>query len=754
VIELDGNNVDAYGIAAEAMLAGGIDGGGPAKIAQGRKLIADALAAGVAGPQLERAQALAAITMNQGDRALTKLVPMSAAAPKDGYLLVYQGWAQAAKGDGAAAIKAFDAALTAAPALKQSVLYARGKTKLAIGDIDGAHADFAAILEVDKDNIPAMIGIAAASPPAQTSQREADLLAVLARKDIGSADPRSIVLAWTLAADVARQGGRLDVARERYKKALDVAPTDVAALTGLSAVELRDNKLELAGTLIQKALTQSADDVDAQIVAAELAVRAGKLQDAGGILGKLKDRTPPLLPLQQAHAQVVLGRLKEAQGDDDAAADAYTAGAKAAGELDLTPTMAAVTKLGALTKKAVDAKDNAAADGYRKRADELLSSLAARANDDAQLSMTLGVAYLEEGDAGKAEGFLRRAVEMRGTDIEAKVALAKALTKNGHPDDGLAQLGEALALDKNRVDIALEIATTLEAAKRDGEAAAAYDKLLAAADVPVPARVKAGKFFARIGDLKKAVSQADPILSADPDNAAGHYLQGEKLLLAGKLDDARKELQLAVDADPDVRYLDAQGRAAEASDSATGDTKFQDLALHAYTRATEVDPTLFNPWAGMGRLFVKRKEFEKAVAPLTQANKLAPSDADVMFDFGRTAAALQQKPQAITWLQQSVKLKPRGEAYYLLGHLDEDVNRANEMLAHFTQATQLGTEEEKQHAVAWLTDAWFQLGRAHIYLHDECGAKRPYQTYLSRNPPDSSSRREASEFLGTTGRGC
>ena len=57
-------NAEALGIGAEATFASGLaDGKGAAlKFAKGRKMISDALGAGVTGPELERAQALSAIT--------------------------------------------------------------------------------------------------------------------------------------------------------------------------------------------------------------------------------------------------------------------------------------------------------------------------------------------------------------------------------------------------------------------------------------------------------------------------------------------------------------------------------------------------------------------------------------------------------------------------------------------------------------------------------------------------------------------
>jgi len=750
-LDLDPKNIDAIGLQAEALLGGALDTGlgGEPRIAAGRKKLADALEAGVTGAQLEGAQALGMIASNQAARAETKLQQMVAREPKNGFWLLYLGWAQDVKGDPASAIKSFDGALAADPKVKLPALYARGKAKLELIDLAGAKADFAAVLELAKDHIGAQVGLAAARPAVSSSQREADLLAILARKDIGTGDPRAVVEAWTLAADVARVGGRLDVARDRYHKALEVAKMDVSALVGLARVELRDNKIAVAAELVQKALTQAGEDPDALITAADLYVRQAKLPDAAAIVAKLSAKQPPLPPQQQAALQLVAGNVLDAQGDDDGAIAAWVAGAKLAGDTDLAPLMAAVTKLGALAKKASDLHDDKKASDYRAHADQLLSSLADRAHEDAALSKALGVAYLGADDPVKAEHFLGRSVEMKGDDVETRLELAKALAKLTRTDDALAQLTAAQKIDGAQVDIALEIASTLEGAQRNDEAAAAYSRLLDAKDPPVQARVRAGRFLARHGRVAEAAKQGEPILAAEPENAAGHYLKGEGLILAGRLDDARKELTLATDGDPDPQYLDAQGRAAEATAAASGDSTKYDLALRAYERAILADPGMFNSQAGTGRIYVRRREWTKALPPLLAANKLNPSDADVMYNVGISQRNQGQNATAAQWLVDASRNKPTAEAYWQLAQIYNDTSdgrKAEDALVH---ATKLATESETRTGAKydWLNDAYYMLGQTEYALHNYPAAKSAYQLFVSRAPAGGTKYNEAKHLL-------
>jgi predicted Zn-dependent protease len=750
-LALDPKSLEAIGLQAEALLGGALDTGlgGDARIAAGRKKLADALEAGVTGPQLEGAQALGMIASSQAARAETKLQQMVTREPKNGFWRLYLGWAQQAKGDPASAVKSFDAALAADPKVKLPALYARGKAKLELVDLAGAKADFAAVLELAKDHIGAQVGLASAQPAANSSQREADLLAILARKDIGTGDPRAVVEAWTLAADVARIGGRLDVARDRYRKALELAKQDVEALVGLARVELRDNKIAVAGDLVQKALAQAGENPDALITAADLYVRQAKLPDAAAIVAKLAAKQPPLPPQQLTELQLVAGNVLEAQGDDNGAIEAWVAGAKIAGDTDLAPLMAAVAKLGALGKKATELHDDKRATDYRARADQLLSALADRAQDDASLSKALGIAYLGADDPTKAEHFLSRSVEMKGDDIETRLELAKALAKLDRTDDALAQLTAAQKLDGARVDIALEIASTLEGAARNDEAATAYSRLLDVKDPPLQARVRAGLFLARHGKVAAAAKQADPILAAEPNNPAGHYLRGEGLILAGRLDDARKELTLAVDGDPAPQFLDAQGRAAEASAISSGDTKYYDLALRAYERAILADPAMFNPQAGTGRIYVARREWTKAVPPLLAANKLNATDADVMYNIGISQRNLGQNTTAAQWLVNATRNKATPDSYWQLAQIYNDTSdgtRAEEALA---RATRLASEAETKTGAKfdWLTDAYYMLGQTEYGMHNYPAAKSAYTSFINRAPAGGTKYNEAKHLL-------
>ena len=752
VVDLDEHNALALGIGAESLLASALADGTAAqtKVSQARAMLDTANGAGISSPMLGRARALVQIAAHQPDGAVNQLQAMTKATPKDPTLALYLGWALDAHGDPTAAIAAYDLA-TGDPAVKIPALYGRGNAKLALADLDGARADFAAILETAKDHIGAQVGLAAAEPPSDAQQQEADLLAILARKDIATGDPRAVAQAWTLAGLAAQRAGRGDVARERFHKALQVAPGDLDATTGLAKTELRDGKLAAAAELTAAALAISKDNVPAQLVQSEIELKQNKLALASQRLGALASHTTPLAPLEQARLHLITGRLLEAQGKDDDAIDAYVAGARAARGLDLDPTMAAVSKLAAMANAATAARDPVRAGELRARSEQILGELAEQAERDPRLAMTLGVAYLQEGNAEKAEPWLRRVVEARPTDAEARFQLGRALLKSGQHAAALVALNAAVGLDPSRSDIAVDLARTYEALGQDEDARALYGKLLAGNDPSLELRARAGRFFARTGAIDKAGEQGAKIVAVDPQNPAGFYLKGEGFLAAGKALEAKQAFLRASDLDRDPQYLDAVGRAAEVLGQG-GDREQQDLALRSYAAATEMTPAPLNAFIGQGRLYVARHESAKAVPALIAAARIDPKNAEIMFLMGNAYQELQQPAVALQWFEASTRITPNADAYWRMGQLYRDGNAGAMAAGALGNATRLAAEAEKKTGkpVPWLTDALYLLGRVQLDLHNEPAARDAWQVYVGRSPAPSAQLTEVKQLLATS----
>ncbi len=765
-LEIDPKNGPAAAMIAEASFASAYAEGKQfdQKVNKGRKSINDALTAGFTGPELDRATALGAISTNP-KAAVDKLKVLQAKSPKDPSLALYMAWAQTAFGDAPAAIKAYDAA-EAATSTKLYALLGRGRIKLEQADLEGARADFTAALVVDKKNIPAQVGLAAALPPGQTQQQEADLLGIIAAKEFADADPRAKAVAYVLAGDAARRTNRLDLARERYRKALEVDKKAIAAMASLAEVELADGKLDVAKTQIDQALALSKDYPLALLAKANLALVEKSTEDADAIIKSLEERKPPLPTLLQVRVGVARGRILDIQKQDDAALEAYLAAAKLAGELDLTPTMAAIAKLTFMAKAAAAAKDSAREAELKKQAEDLLATLATAAEKDPSLAFTLGVAYQNAGEPALAEPWLQKVIASRPNDPDAMYQLAVVLRALDRGAKALAMLEKASAAAPDRVDLSIELARTYEAVGKDIEAGALYTKLLtppsdaATVVVPIELRMHAGLFFVRKKQFAQAGEQGKAIVKEERENSTGHYLLGESMLAAGNLEDARREFVEAVSFERTARHLDAQGRAAESIALARKDMAMQDAAIRAYQDAIKLEPTLFSSQLGLGRLYVTRKEMEKAVIPLLAANTVKPNDPEVSFNLGAAYIRLGQKKVALQWLLQAAKADQTAETYSLLGDIYsmEGIDDGRSAAAAYGKAVHAANQDAKKNNTplpAWYPEALYQWGRRSLDTGDEATAKKAWEQWLGMSPapPMNARRKEVERLLSTTLRG-
>jgi tetratricopeptide (TPR) repeat protein len=221
------------------------------------------------------------------------------------------------------------------------------------------------------------------------------------------------------------------------------------------------------------------------------------------------------------------------------------------------------------------------------------------------------------------------------------------------------------------------------------------------------------------------------------------------MLAANQLDNARKELALATDGDPDPQYLDAQGRAAEASASANGgDTKYFDLALRQYERASQAAPQMFNPWLGTGKIYIERKEYSKAVVPLLAASKLDPKNTEVMFDIGIAYKNTGQPAVAAQWLADAAKGKHDAETYWQLAQIYQDANDPKQESA-LHEATSLAQAQETKTGtkIEWLNAAYYNLGQTEYLLRNFSAARTAFEKFIERNPPAGAQLTEARRLL-------
>jgi|JI10StandDraft_1071094.scaffolds.fasta_scaffold03781_11 predicted Zn finger-like uncharacterized protein len=749
VLALDKRHREALAISAQATLAAYFEEGteGPQRTAAAKRFLDAVPPGGERLPALTKAEALRDLLEGDTVGAIKNLTPL--AADPDAQL--YRGWAHAAAGQWAEAITAFTAAQAARPAAAH---YGLAQAQAATGALAEAHANYLKVIELDPEHVGAQVGEAMTAPGVDGAKREASLLAILQRQDIAKADPRAVILAWTAAGDEARRAGRRDAARDRYRKALALSANDAAVLVSLAATELADGKLDAAHDAVTAALAQAPTDIDGNLTAAEIEVSRRQLAEAATRLSALRERQPPIAAAtQRARLEMIDGRRLEAEQNLAAALAAYERAAAAVAG-DIGPVIAAATLLGRQAEAAEAAKEPDRAAALRAQADAKLAQIATAAEGDAAIAIALGTAYQSAGSPIQAERWLRGALDKRPTDVDAHYQLAEALRRQGKQDEAVATLVKAFELDPTRVDLGVELARGFEAAGRDADAGELYKRLLGAAEVSVETKVRAGRFFARTGDIAAARKLGDELLAVTPDDPTGLFLKAEGLLVDRRPSEARRILQEVVARGADAQFLDALGRACEAFAAPGNDTAVRDEALRAYEQVVKLDDKIVNAWVGIGRIRLARGEYERSLTAYEEALRLAPDNPDVPYGMGKAYVELEDRRNAIVWLSRAVAARPIAGAYWELGKLYYESDKAGLAAAALDKATKLATQSERDDGVVvpWLTDALWLLGTVQQVVRNDAATVAAWQDYLDRKPQNQAQVEEVRRFLRARGR--
>jgi tetratricopeptide (TPR) repeat protein len=307
-----------------------------------------------------------------------------------------------------------------------------------------------------------------------------------------------------------------------------------------------------------------------------------------------------------------------------------------------------------------------------------------------------------------------------------------------------------------RAEIGIELAMTHEAAGQDQAASEAYRNMFAQQKVPsIELRARAGRFYARTGEIAKAAEQGDLILAAEPRNASGLYLKAEGLLAQERAEDARQLLTRAIEVERAAHFLDALGRACESIAKKENDTRFIETAYKAYSEAMLADPKLWNSRFRLGRIQLERSELKAAMATLKSAWDLKRT-AEIALLIGSAARDDGDKPGAITWLRESLRLEANADASWLLGQLYADLDKGKEAAQQLDTAVELARTQAAKSGVEppWLVDAVYLQGKVHYDTGNLRAAKQAWLLFraMPKKPNSSSAVRvkEVDRMLVTT----
>ncbi len=193
-----------------------------------------------------------------------------------------------------------------------------------------------------------------------------------------------------------------------------------------------------------------------------------------------------------------------------------------------------------------------------------------------------------------------------------------------------------------------------------------------------------------LGQVSVIMSQLEfqQLYAMAPDSARVHQLLAESHRAQEKLDEAEKEYQAALKANPQlVEVLVALGNLTR--------SKFQfEEAISYYAGALEIEPGNYDAAYGLGASYLYKQEAPKAIRYFRRALSVDPQSSACRLALGDALLRDGQASEAATELKAAIALEPKmRQAYTLLGRAHQRLGQRDQAQIAFKKAQELIQEE-------------------------------------------------------------
>lgn len=603
-----------------------------------------------------------------------------------------------------------------------------GKALLEVGDAATAEVEFRKALELrhSRDEVvPMLMRALVASGQTAKAIEEAPRMRVIS----GTANAE--IFSWLAAAHMARNDG--DGAKKALAEAFKSQANNPTALLYSAIVKLAERDVAGALATIDAVIASAPANAEAHKLKGDLLLMQERAELAVASYRKAVEVRPDLLKVQAALVYGMLAQanfdakspmfpdvIKEAEalqarapnlpqtlslqtqiafarGNLPAAREAVLRLLRVAPEATLSLqlagaieySMGSYTQAEAYLVKALSAAPDAMAirrwlvlnrlgAGQASKAIEALQPVLAKIEADPDMLLLAGQAYLQVGDAKKAEVVLAKAARLQPNDPRKRTALAMARLAGGDANTALADLEQVSSWDKGTIaDMAL-IASRLQRDEPE-RALAAIERLeKKLPNNPQPAEMR-GRVLLAKKDLAGARKSFERSLAVNPVYMPAVTLLAQMDVDEGKLDLAAKRYDAVLAADP--RNLPALVALAAVKASLKAPA---DEVVGLYSRAINSDATDLRPRVGLISYYFDAKEPKKALSAAQDAVAANPNRSEVLILLGQAQRASGEINQALLTYNKVIVAQPDLVNAYLpiaeLNAANKNYDAANEAL--------------------------------------------------------------------------
>lgn len=382
--------------------------------------------------------------------------------------------------------------------------------------------------------------------------------------------------------------GSLGQAEQQFISVLSANPADPAARRLLAETRIRQERPEAALQALESADASAFDqDIGLLILRSIAHLQAGNPEEAIPFL----EQAAAIEPTNQ----IVVFQLARAYSESGRGDEAYAV-------LQSSPALTLDEAYMANVLVLLSRLQSDGVDSTRGYVDGLLDE---RPND-AGTHMLAAIFHQLTGQVDSARGELERAVEIDGTFLPARLAMAQLLASEGRASEAEAQLREIIGIDSGHVAALMALA---QLAAQRGDAAAAESYLVQAADGSESAapRLALARLYAVQGDVERAGAQADLAAELSPSQPELTSTRGMIALAAGDVEEAVELLRAAraeAPNQPRVALLLAQAQAADGDLEGARDT---------LVAAVDEMPTVIELRVGLGEAQIRLGNMDDAI---------------------------------------------------------------------------------------------------------------------------------------------
>lgn len=475
------------------------------------------------------------------------------------------------------------------------LLTVRGAARAQKKDRAGALADATRAVKIAPQNENAVALLASLYRQAGETPRAVDLIERTIKASPRTVDLREVLANLYLASNEPRR------AEEQLRKVIELEPKKLNLRTQLAIFYLRTKRPDDAQHVLEAALRDLPESDEAKLAYVEfLTAQRSRAQGEQAMKGFIA-KAPKDYDLQLG-----LAGLQQGAASKDEAIATYRKIIAADG--DGAKGLIARNRIAALR----------VAEGKIDEAAQLAAEVLKKNPRDNDALILRGNIALERHDTATAIADLRAVLRDQPNAVGVRRTLARAHLANGEPE--LAEESLRTALDAAPADGAtrLELAQLLGQTGRVEQAATLLEDSVKAAPQDPAAREALVRVYIAKQDFVAARIAAEDLKTLRPDLAAGSYLAGLIAQAQNRLDDSEKELQRAVELQPNA--MDALA-ALTRLEIQRGRRDAAVARVKAVVSRDGNNPVAHNL---LGELYLAVKDSANASEQLARAQQLAP----------------------------------------------------------------------------------------------------------------------------------